>query len=597
MANSQSKSGGVVTVSVKVSGSAIGDSIEVHRIHIEKAINRIATATITILDGNASTEKFSVSSSDTFVPGNEVTIEAGYDASNKLLFKGIVCQQGVRIDNSSGPLLQVICKDAAIKMTVGRKSGAYSKATDSEVISKLIGNYSALSADVSSTSVQLPELVQYYVSDWDFMLSRAEINSMLVSTINGKVSVFSPTDDTSSVLTLTYGENLYHFNGDLNATTQLESVKASAWSYQEQKLIDSSAANSVTGPGNLSSKKLASVVGLSDFELQSTAPETSEELTTWAKGQMLKSELSKILAEVRFQGTSAIEPGNYVSLDGIGSRFDGDHFVSSVSHDISEGNWLSEAKLGLTPIWFVQDHEVQAPPAAGLLPAIQGLYNATVVKIYDDPDSQYRILVDVPLFNDNGEGLWARLTNFYSTSGQGVFFLPEVGDEVIVGFLNQDPRYPIILGSVYSSKNKPYSELNPNEKNSIKAIVTKSELQISFDDENKILTLITPNKNQLVLSDKGQEIELKDQNNNSITMSSSGIEIKSATDVNITAEQNVSIKGNTGVSIQASGGDVTVKGINISETADAQYTAKGNATAQVQGGGELTLKGALVMIN
>ena len=55
--------------------------------------------------------------------------------------------------------------------------------------------------------------------------------------------------------------------------------------------------------------------------------------------------------------------------------------------------------------------------------------------MYEDPDSQFRILVSVPLFDPNGEGIWARLTNFYSTNGAGIFFLPEVGDEVVLGFL------------------------------------------------------------------------------------------------------------------------------------------------------------------
>lgn len=588
--------GSLISYGIKIKGSAIDDTIQVHAIHVEQSINRISTAMITILDGSPSKEKFPVSASDTFVPGNAVTIEAGYNNTNSVLFTGIITKQSVRVHNSTGPMLLIECKDEAIKMTVGRKSSAYSKKKDSDVISTLIGN-SSLSSDVTATTVVIPELVQYYTTDWDFMLARAEVNSMIVSTLNGKVSVFDPTSDTSSVTTLTYGDNLYDINADLNSVSQLAQVKASAWDYQNQKLITAEASNSLAGPGNISSKTLSDVVGLSTFELQTTAAETTDELTSWAKAQMLKSELSKITGDLRMQGCTTITPGKYVTIDGVGARFDGDHFVSAARHDIIDGNWFTELNIGLDSNWFIQEHEVEAPPAAGLLPGIQGLFTGVVQKIDSDPDSEYRIQVEVALFNDNGEGLWARLSNFYSTSGQGVFFLPEVGDEVILGFLNEDPRYPVILGSLYSQKNKPYSDFTPNEKNSIKGIVSKSELRVMFDDENKVLTLITPNKNTIELSDKDKQISIKDENSNSIVMSSSGIEIKSPKDITISATQAVSVKGSTGVSVEASGGDVSVKGINVKEEASAQYSAKGGATAQVEGSATLTLKGGMVMIN
>ncbi len=591
------KVGSVISSEVKVDGSGLPGTVQVYTIQVEKQLNRVATAIITVLDGNASEEKFTVSSSDTFVPGKKISIEAGYDGSNQVIFSGIITGQALRISNTTGPMLEVICKDLSVKMTVGRKSATFQKVKDSDVITQLIGKYSDLSADVSSTSVTQPELVQYYSTDWDFMLSRAEINGLVVSTINGTVSVFDPAKQSSSGLTLTYGDNLYEFHADLNAITQLAEVNASAWDYQNQQLINSIASNNFAGPGNLSSKKLSEVVGLSQFDLQTTAAIEKGNLTTWAKAQMLKSELAKILGEARLQGTSVLEPGKYITLDGLGTRFDGDHFVSAISHEISAGNWFTEAQVGLSPNWFVQNNQVEAPLAAGLLPGIQGLYNGTVKKMYDDPDNEYRILVDIPLFNDNGQGVWARLATFYATSGQGVFFLPEVGDEVIVGFLNQDPRYPVILGSVYSQKNKPYSALSPNQQNSPKAIVSKSELRILFDEEKKMLTLLTPGNNQVVLDDEGKQIEIKDQNGNQMVLSESGITIKSPANITIEADKAVSIKGNTGVSIEAAGGDVSLNGLNIKQTADIQYSAKGSTSAQVEGGASLTLKAAMVMIN
>lgn len=515
-----------------------------------------------------------------------------------MIFQGIITGQSLRLDPFSSPALEVECRDAAVKMIVGRKCLTFSQQKDSDIISSIIGTYSGLSANVTATTTTWPEQVQYYVTDWDFVLSRAEINGMVVSALNGAVSVFPPDANTSSVLTVTYGDNLLGFNADLNAVNQLGSVTASSWVYNNQAITSGQASNSYAGPGNLSSETLSEVIGLSDFQLQTTAPLQDADLTNWSKAQLIKSEYSKIRGEARFQGTSLVDPGKYITMQGLGDRFNGDYLVSGVVHDLSGGNWITEATVGLSPVWFIEEPDVLSPPASGLLPGARGLFNGTVKQMYQDPDTQYRILVSVPVFDQNGAGIWARLSNFYSTAGAGAFFLPEVGDEVVLGFLNEDPRYPVILGSMYSStNNKPYTGLDPDQQNSIKAIASKSGILIKFDDQNKILTIITPAKNQVILSDKDNQITIQDDNQNSIVMSGSGITIKSAKDINIQATQKVNITGDQGVSVQSSGGDIGISGINISETAQSQYSAAGNSTAQINGGMELALKSAMIMIN
>ncbi|GAB2808469.1 type VI secretion system tip protein VgrG [Ferruginibacter profundus] len=597
MAATTIQSGGVATFIVKVDQSPISDTISVYAIQVEKMVNRVARAKIVILDGDPATGKFEASSSATFLPGAKISIEAGYDNKNKVIFSGIITGQSLRVDMNVRSMLEVECRDEAIKMIVDRKSLTYSKKKDSEIISSIISTYAGLSASVSDTGTVWPEQVQYYVTDWDYILSLAEANGLIVTTLNGKVSVTKPDADTSPVLLVNYGSELMEFNADLNAINQLGSVKASTWDFKNQQIISGQATTSVTGPGNLSTKKLSVALGLPDYPLQSTAPIGSGDLTTWSKAQLVKSEYSKITGEAKFQGTALVEPAKYITLGGLGTRFNGDYLVSGVIQNIADGNWLTDVTLGLSPNWFTQQADVMSPPASGLLPGARGLFNGTVKKMFGDPDAEYRILVDVPMFDTNGEGIWARLSNFYSTNGAGAFFLPELGDEVILGFLNEDPRYPVILGSMYSSpKQKPFKGLEPAEKNPLKAIVSKSGIVVKFDDENKELTIVTPGSNTVILSDKDKKITVKDQNSNSIVMSDSGIVMNSSKDITISAAQKLTLKGNQGVQIEASAGDVQVQGINIKETASAQYTAQG-ATAQVSGSGELTLKGGMIMIN
>ncbi len=598
MSNStEINSGGIATFAIKINGTAIPDVLSVFSISVEKKVNRIALAKIVILDGETNTGKFEASSSAIFVPGAKISIEAGYDSQNQTIFKGLITAQSIRIDGLIGSALEVECRDESVKMIAARKSHTFYNKKDSEIISSIIGSYSGLVAEVVPTDKISSEQVQYYVTDWDYILSLAETNGLIVTAINGKISVDKPDSNTESVLTITYGDNLLEFNAKLNAVTQLSEVASASWDYKKQQLITGQAVSNLSGPGNLSSRQLSEALGNPAFQLQTSATVDSADLNNWSKAQIIKSEYSKILGEAKFQGTNLAEPGKYITFMGVGDRFSGDHIISGVSHNLSEGNWVSEISFGLSPDWSTEAPDVMAPPASGLIPGARGIFNGTVKKIHGDPDSQYRILVNIPLFDSNGEGIWARMSNFYSSAGAGAFFLPEVGDEVILGFLNEDPRYPVILGSLYSSpKIKPFAGLNPDEKNSKKAIVSKSGISVEFDDENKTWTVATPNKNTIIISDKDKQILIKDENQNTIKMSDKGIDMMSPKSINITAGESVNIKGNQGISIKSSG-DITTAGINIIEKADMKYSAQGAMAAEVEGGMQLTLKGAMVMIN
>jgi phage baseplate assembly protein gpV len=137
----------------------------------------------------------------------------------------------------------------------------------------------------------------------------------------------------------------------------------------------------------------------------------------------------------------------------------------------------------------------------------------------------------------------------------------------------------------------------PDQKNPLKAIVSKSGIFVQFDDENKVFTIQTPNKNTVILSDKDHQVTVKDENNNSMVMSASGIVISSPKEITIKADQHITIQGTLGIKVEASGGDVATSGLNIKETADMQYSAQGGETAQINAGMEMTLKSAMIMIN
>src|SRR5688500_14990706 len=116
-----SRPASVVTHLIKVNNTQIPERFRAETIIISKEVNRIPTAKIVFVDGNASEAKFEASNGNLFIPGNEIEVQAGYQSDNKTLFKGIIIKQSVKI-RSNNSILTVECKDKAVKMTVGRKN-------------------------------------------------------------------------------------------------------------------------------------------------------------------------------------------------------------------------------------------------------------------------------------------------------------------------------------------------------------------------------------------------------------------------------------------------------------------------------------------
>jgi hypothetical protein len=129
-------------------------------------------------------------------------------------------------------------------------------------------------------------------------------------------------------------------------------------------------------------------------------------------------------------------------------------------------------------------------------------------------------------------------------------------------------------------------------------ISTKNQLKLTFDDEKKVLTIETPGANKITLSDDAKSIEIADQNSNTIKLTSEGIEFNSAKDITIKAQGNINLTASTGkIALAASASDVTVAALNISHTANMEFKAAGNVTAELSSGAQTVVKGAMVMIN
>jgi Rhs element Vgr protein len=587
----------LVSFAVKVDGQPIDSAYQVDSIDTWTAVNRVPKARLVIFDGSPAAGDFPIADRPTFVPGRKVEIAIGYREKQTTIFRGLVVRQGIAIDRRQGSRLVVDATDEALRMTLQRRNGLFLKVKDGELIAKLIKD-NGLAAEVAATNTLHAEVVQYYATDWDLVLTRAEMNGLVAIAEAGKVSVKAPDTSASPVLTLTYGESILDLEAQLDAATQYASsaVKSASWDFAAQKVAQAGPGSvRVKEPGNLSSDELARVFKVKAYVQQTGGSLEPTALTDWSSAFLLKSRLSKLRGSVRFQGSALAKTGAVVLLAGCGARFDGPVFVSGVHHEVRDGVWLTTAELGLSPRWFTAEADgLAAPEASGQLPPIRGLQTGVVKQLDQDPDGEFRVQVALPILQDDAKRLWVRLSAAYASDKAGVQFYPEIGDEVVLAFMNEDPRYGVILGSLHGKKRPP--AYPPDAKNKTKAIVTRGKLELSFDDEDKVIEIRTPGKHSIRLDDKSGQVTVVDASKNSVTLAKNGVTIESASNLTLKAKANVVIDAGANLSLAAKA-NATLEGLQVALKAKTKFSAAGTAAAEVTASGMLTLKGALVKIN
>ncbi len=572
-----SKSSDLITFKILIEGQELSKVFQVKSILVDKEVNRIPMAQIVLIDGSASARDFELSNDELLIPGKEIEITAGYHSDEETIFKGIVIKHNLKIRSNTSQLI-IECKDESVKLTIGKKSKYFYESTDSDIFEEIIGEY-GLESDVESTSFSHPELVQYNASDWDFMISRAQSNGQLCFVDDGTISIKKPDLGQAEIETITYGATLLDFDAEIDARHQINKVSSYSWNYADQEVLEIEANDpSVSLNGNLSANDLSETIGLENLELRHGGAVTDTELQGWADAKWLFQQLSKVRGRVKFQGIAGVKPNTILKLEGVGERFNGNVYVTGVRHNITEGNWTVDAQFGLNPEWFSETFDINAAPASGLLPAIQGLQIGVVSQLQDDPDGEERILVQIPIIDNQEQGIWCRIASLDAGENRGAFFRPEIEDEVIIGFINDDPNDAIVLGMLHSSaKPAPITAADDNHE---KGFVTRSEMKILFDDDKKTINISTPAGKHIALDEDAGTIIIEDENSNVITIDSAGILMESAGNIELKAS-----------------GDVTIEGTNVNIAASAAFKAEGSSGAEVSSGATAVLKGSLVQIN
>lgn len=483
----------------------------------------------------------------------------------------------------SNAMLIVRGYDKSHRLHRGSKTRAFVQQTDSQIAQSVIGE-AGLSAQATSTSVTHEHVFQANLSDWDFLNERAHRNGFVLRFADGKVKFEKPEAISGATVSLDMGSTLIEFRPRFAATPQVNSVEVRGWDPNTKRFANATATNPSWSPtaSNLSSGRAAAQQGFSSaaklvLTEQGTAVVGQAQALAGATLNAISS--ADLTGDGVCWGNPTVKPGAKLNITGLGTRFSGTYFVTSARHSYTpEDGYLTEFTIGGMDSGTLAALLLADPRKNHRAAITRTPWQLAVGIVTNNADSEQgaRVKVKFPWLSDDLESNWAPVVSPMAGAGRGLIILPEVNDEVVVGFLDGDFNAPYVLGSVWNGKDKAplaTDKLVQNGEVVQRQFKTRAGHTFTFDD-----------------SSSGAKIELIDKTGSNkiiIDSQSKKIEIISGGDINITATGKISVDAKSEAKVSAP---------NVSVTAQAKLELKG-AQIAISGTAQVKISAPMVQIN
>ncbi len=469
------------------------------------------------------------------------------DAAKELGFIGIVTK--IDLQNSIDGINTVIIEahSPTIAMDGGPRNEFYQDQKASDIIGAILRNHPVSLGKVESTQGTLSFSVQYRETDYQYVMRLASAAGLFAHYDGKEFRVTKA--GTADVEELVWRETLGAFT--LGLGTAAAEFNSQVYNYEQNRVFTQD------------SKSLSQQAALS--EVSKISPDSSKEIypdsgfSTFAKtvpdaqslDQALQLERGRSMGRmIACRGQSVIPkvaPGHCVKVKGM-NRLDATYWVLAVRHVFDESGKYHNA-FACTPV------DIAFPKYRSARSTIADIQRAVVVD-NNDPDKLGRIKVQFP-WCESSETPWVRLVTMHAGKERGWVCLPEIDDEVLVGYEQGSPDLPIILGAMYNGENVPPGDA-VNDVNNVKMFITKSGNSIVFKD-----------------TEGSEEVHLITKDGkNKITMKVGGPTV-------IESEGAINIKG---------GGDITIEGANISLKSDGKIEMKSGMDTKIEASANLDTK-------
>lgn len=574
----------VPAFTVEVGGSVLDPEAhaDVLRVDVHEEVGRLSLATLLVQNWDEEAGEVKHSDGDLFAPGAEVVVRAGYGSVLETVFEGLVVELGGIFGPSGQPLLEVHCRDRGVRLAGGRRSRVLEESTDGDAASAIAVDH-GLSAD-SQDGAEQPFVVQAAASDWDHLRERAHALGFALYVRGAELHFHAPRTSDPPAAALQWGSTLLELRVHEEVSERMEAVTAAGWDPETLEASEAEAvADDVSVPAggrpDLAGEIRTAALSGRVHRLPHAAALGPDELDARARAELDRGALGHYWGRGRSLGVPQLRIDTVLELERLGARFSGPHYVSAARHTIDATGYFTEFQLGLPPALRPGGDGRACAGAAG------GAVAVGVVDDVDDPNAWGRVRVLLPWLDGEIASIWARLVRPDAGPQRGFFFIPEVGDEVVVGFLDGDARHPVVLGSLWNGQHAAPESLDA-QANAIRSIVSRGGHRLAFDDSDGAgkLQVKTAAEQTVTLDDSSgsEKIELNDAAGNTVTMEASG--------VTITAPSG-------DITLDAPAGRIALSAMQIEGKATGPAKLESSAKLDLQAAATLGLAGALVKIN
>jgi phage protein D len=549
----------VASASIKVAGQRLdpADMDHVEKIEVRNFVGLPDMATIRMADP----EGRHVADPPFFI-GDEIEIQLGEieAASPAPVFTGEVVTFEPEFTNASA-MICVRAYDKSHRLQRSRRSATFQDMTLSDVVQKIVGENGLQAGTIDSTATVHPFLQQSMETDLDFINRLAAQENCEFGFSEGRAFLQQQRNGGGTVPKLSWRENVTSFRPRMTAAQQHDKVKVSSYDPVSRAAVvgEATQPGAIPGPAQEARDK-AQAFGASELLVSDRVANTAEEARTIAQSTLDKLASGSFEADGAMEGNPAVKAGGKLKLEGFG-RFDGEHHLSSVTHVYGHGDYRTRFAIsGRNPRTLT---DVMRPKTERNWSAA-GLVVGLVTNI-NDPESLGRVRVRFPTLGDEIEGSWARVALTGAGPEAGMSFMPQIDDEVIVGFEHGDTRRPVVLGALHNGVDKPHEKMRGAEDGGSLVVYGRKDAELSLKKQ-----LVITAKEHMVIT-----VESGDDGPGDMKLEASDkIEIKAGSTVKFESTGEMNVKSSAGVTLEASGA-LTLKGMTVDIEANSTVTIKG----------------------
>ncbi|MFI9627605.1 VgrG-related protein [Streptomyces sp. NPDC052042] len=396
---------------------------------------------------------------------------AGGDTVPKPLLKGVVTALEVELDET-GTFTVVRGLDESHRLFRGRRVASYQNMTLADICAQVAQRAGLKPGNVDVAGPVLEHVAQPNVTDWEFISSLVQEAGAQAYVLDGQLHITRPAEASGAPdgsaradgdpLVLEMGSNLLRCRAGVSSAEQVSEVEVRGWDVKtKQPLVGRApAGKSTTLELGVSAADVTAPFGEARFVVTDAGYAAQAQVDQAAKALAERIAGSFAELEAVIRGNPEVRAGSPVALNAVGAPFEGRYTVTTSRHvfDPVRGyeTWLTvsgQQERSLFGLTGGGPGSGGSGAGAGGGARCAGLVNGTVTDT-QDPEGSGRVRVRFPWLSDEYASDWARTAQSGGTSG-GEAFIPEVGDEVLVGFEHGHLDRPYVLAGLYNGKDRP----------------------------------------------------------------------------------------------------------------------------------------------